>query len=140
MGRNLAICLPEDVRSALCNGMGPRGGFLLTLLWLILRMMRIGVWFEAAANNHDVRYAQGGSEEHRDLADLLFLEDMLSVVDSLGSETLKGRYARYCAFKAYVAVQELSDNLGAFTFRESGTPLSLEELVLETRASGEPPQ
>lgn len=134
----LAAKLPDDVRPLVCNGMGPRGGWLLWLLWAVLRLLKIGVWFEAAANNHDVRYALGGTERDRDLADLSFLEEMLCMVDTLGSETMRGRYARYCAFKAYVAVQELADDLGAFRYRDE--PLTIPELIDEVRASAKPQQ
>jgi len=114
--------------------MGPRGGLVFRLLWGLLILIGVGRWFKEPSDNHDARYFAGGTEEDRDDIDRDFLNEMLDVVDmALGQESLRGRYARWFAFKAYVAVNELSDDIGAFSFRPK--PLTRSEIIARVRSS-----
>ena len=117
--------LPESVHKRLCNGLGPRGGFLFKLLWAALLLIQVGRYFREASNNHDVRCYAGGNELDRKAVDRAFLDEMLDVCDRF--QGWKHRYARFFALRAYELVSEFEDNTGSFTFREA--PLTLRQVI-----------
>ena len=127
----VASDLPAPARAAICNGMGPKAGygFLSKLfcksIWLFLRMVGVGLLFDACGDDHDLHYAMGGTETDRAYADLIFLGNMLEVSRRL--PWLVMPIGNMMAIMCYAGVRE-GGGLGPFSYRGKG-PWSMAQVI-----------
>jgi hypothetical protein len=107
--------LDQTLKEALTNGCGPKGFFS----WLIPDTVYF-LSIKAACEIHDYMYAVGVTEEDRNVADRVFLNNMVRIIDAnTGNSILRRlRYSR--ANKYYIAVR----NFGGPFYWEGKNPLS----------------
>lgn len=75
----------KECKSKICNGCGSKGlgGFFVpNTLW--------GLSIEDACNIHDWMYSEGTTLEEKDLADRVFLNNMIRIIDEKSSPLLRG--------------------------------------------------
>lgn len=104
--------LTPEQKAGICNGCGSRStAWVPDTIW--------GLSIKAACNIHDYMYHAGATQEDKDEADIVFLNNMLRIIQA---ETLWPVLARLRAHRARIYYRAVRDFGGPFFWAGKNEP------------------